>query len=566
MEALALLVLLVLLCCPCALGCALTQRRFEQWLPLSLTGIVLIQLLFGLFGCLRAGFTAAVVFCLLALLAALVIAWCGREGQAFVRRLFDAPFFLFCALYLFLICVNYGKLLAAWDEFSHWGDVVKMMTTLDVLSIDPASRSLFPEYPPAMALLQYFGERVYLAVTGETEMAEWLLYLVYQLFLFSLFFPLLSAERLKKLDTWLGLAAVFLLPCVFQVSVYAKIYIDAFLGVLFGLALYAALSDPAWERMRPLGFAALLMLLTLSKALGLVFALVALGCAALSGRKKLWLTLLALLPALLWYGIAWLNRAAQGYSGEKLRTAVQSGGAGFTAYRLDILQSYGRAFFTRPILGQEAVCPALSGAVVLLVLLLLLAFLLAKARRSGFRLLLGFNLCFSAGLGLAFAFLYPPEEASILLGMERYLNNLYLADALLLLLLARERRPGLRMAALSLCVILALTPLQATARFLLRREVLYSQTVRAPYARAVRALQQADPEGGGCVLLDTGEDALGAMILRTSLRPRLTQTGSLQALDGAFEAWDYAVVFPPGQSEAAAYALSPEGELFSLQP
>lgn len=201
-----LTVFFVLLCSGGALVCALGRGSFEDALPLTCTAIVTAGFVFGIVGLLPAGFYAALAAAVSAIAAAIYLLVRNGAGD-FRKRFFTPGFFIFAALYIFLAAINYGMRLTSWDEFSHWGDIVKVMTTIGGFGTAAMSDSMFPAYPPAMALFQYFCERIYMLVSGES-MSEWLLYFSYQTFMFAMFFPFLRRFDLKKAWSWAFFAVI----------------------------------------------------------------------------------------------------------------------------------------------------------------------------------------------------------------------------------------------------------------------------------------------------------------------------------------------------------------------
>ena len=130
-------------------------RKFEEILPITCMGIVLVLFLFGAVGLLSAGvyalLLAAVCFWAYGL-------WCvvkGRGKQP-IKGMLTPGFVVFCALFALLMLGNYGMLSTGWDDFSHWQLCVRKMIVLDDFAANPASGIYYQSYPPAMALFPVF--------------------------------------------------------------------------------------------------------------------------------------------------------------------------------------------------------------------------------------------------------------------------------------------------------------------------------------------------------------------------------------------------------------------------
>lgn len=254
-----LLIYYLLLLSGCFFGCAYSERRFEEMLPLWCIAIVLIMFVFGITGFLAAGAYFILPLSLAALVAG-VLRLKKTGTQGFRARFFSPAFRLFALLYLVLIVFNYGRLILAWDDHSHWGDVVKVMTTMDVMSTSPLSLSLFKEYPPGLALFEYLLQKLILLFGG--EFTEWPMFLSYQVLFFSLMFPFFRNLDFKKLYSYIIVVILFLSPLPLYREVMSQLMVDPFLGMAFGCALGHLFLNRAsrYGRCAVLMYAALLVL------------------------------------------------------------------------------------------------------------------------------------------------------------------------------------------------------------------------------------------------------------------------------------------------------------------
>ena len=546
MTVIILLPAILVLCAPCALGCALSKRNFEEFLPFSLLSIVLIQLSFGLFGLLRVGFWLTLLLGGLTWLAVLILLLQKKTLPDFRIRFVDTPFLLFLALCVLLLILNKGKMLASWDEFSHWGDVVIMMLTQDVLSIDPSAHCSFPEYPPALSLFEYFFSRLGMLFSGEIQ--EWLLYYAHQLFLFLLFFPLLKGKKLREPMTWILLAGVFLLPTVFLPYVYAMIYIDVILGCLLGLSLYWILFRADHDRLWLAQLCSMLVLLVWCKALGLVLALSAIIIGRRTLGKNAWIPLgSVLLSALVWWIAVFLYNVNASPNMSAFEMNISGHAFMLADWQRVVLKDYLLALLSR----GEAVIPALP--FIIIFPLFLVGFWLLFGRKN-YRIwgsLLLFHIFFTLALGISYALFFPRTDAQELSAMERYWGNILLADGILLFLGASDKnRSGVSV--FLLLILFLFTPVRSTARFLMRGEVRYSQSQRAPYTPLANRIKTVVPADSS-ILLDTNDDLFGGMVLHTTLRPRTVFFVSMTGTSDAAGECPYELIYEKDQGEYVLY-------------
>ncbi|MHC1773623.1 MAG: hypothetical protein AB9907_18165 [Flexilinea sp.] len=155
------------------------------------------------------------------------------------------------------------------DEFSHWGLVVKNMVIFDAFGYIKGGTTMFPSYPPAISLLQYFFIRL---GSGFHEAS---LYQALDIMAVSTFMPLFKSIPLKKWKHLPLLAViVFTLPLVFYADFYHLLYVDALLGVLFAYILFSYFSEVILTKFSILNISLASVVLTLLKGSGFGLALI----------------------------------------------------------------------------------------------------------------------------------------------------------------------------------------------------------------------------------------------------------------------------------------------------
>lgn len=107
--------------------------------------------------------------------------------RSFKGNYFCCTLVAFITLYCFVYVLDYKSSFSAWDEFSHWGPMVKETLRLGTFSSDPNSLAVVhKDYPP---LIQLF-ESLY-CILSKGAYLESYLYKAIHLLIFSLFlFPI----------------------------------------------------------------------------------------------------------------------------------------------------------------------------------------------------------------------------------------------------------------------------------------------------------------------------------------------------------------------------------------
>ena len=152
---------------------------------------MLIQFLFGILGYLEFGFLFAFGICFTLWLFALIKILKVKNYNALMRAFFSKEFWMFIVIYVGLNFLLVGMQAHEWDEFSHWATVVKAMVQEGCLAYHPKAHLTFGNYPPAMALFQYFLQKIYI-ICGNGEFSEWRLYLSYIVLVFTFLLPLIK--------------------------------------------------------------------------------------------------------------------------------------------------------------------------------------------------------------------------------------------------------------------------------------------------------------------------------------------------------------------------------------
>lgn len=213
------------------------KKRFEEVLPITVLSMTLLMYVCSILGSLKVGYYAVIGLTILAIGFSLYFVWKDKK-EFFMRSL--TPGLLFFVLFFGFIWWDHrGRLLTQWDEFSHWGLTVKNMFALDVLGNQSIATTTFKSYPPAIALFQYFLQKL------SGVFIEGNLYRAINVFNIALLIPILKFTTLKEPKKFLMLAfTVLVVPLAFYYEFYHTIYVDATLGVIFGYILYSYFSQP----------------------------------------------------------------------------------------------------------------------------------------------------------------------------------------------------------------------------------------------------------------------------------------------------------------------------------
>lgn len=427
--------ILLFLFCLCTVTfalCTLLNRRFEQTVGPVLLVSVLLSYPLALAGLLKAA-----TF----LLPIATIPACGYLLLQLLRKklrfqLLTPGFLVFGLLAAFCWWYVRGRMLVEWDEFSHWGLVLKNMHATGQLYTQVSS-TIFPDYPPALPLAEYL--LVGLSPVFREDLA------LFAMGLFSAALLVYPLGALSGKQAWLtslpASLVLFFVPTVFFQSHYRDLYVDGTMGLLLAFACFVLLFEPD-DRLKPWLSAAALALLALTKGAGFPFALmgciIAVGC--LSGNTgrirpitqrlgRCFIPLcLTLLSQLLWkLHLSRLDIGTKWSSDEAPIPALFSllRGDG-PEWRMQVVQRYGSELVGNT--GYGLLPMSYAGIFLLLALgcYLVTAFVPHTTRRTtawcSFGLA-GAVAVYAVSLLYSYLFLFQPVEALMLASVSRYLGT-----------------------------------------------------------------------------------------------------------------------------------------------
>lgn len=208
------------------------RKHAELILFSCVSGIICLVYFLGLLGFLKEG--AFFIFYLGVLLFLVFACLYYREKELFTR--FFTPgvslFLLLSAGYwLFSLDARYFY----WDEFSNWGLVTKELLSIHRL-YDNTGIVLFPHYPPAAGVWQYF-------ICLNTGFSEGTTFFAQFILLIS---PLLVLFKNVTYRQWLWILDIFLFSLFLVANLghgITSLYVDHILSVYFGGIIVAFLTE-----------------------------------------------------------------------------------------------------------------------------------------------------------------------------------------------------------------------------------------------------------------------------------------------------------------------------------
>lgn len=463
----------------------LCKRRFGEALPITLFCIPIVmyvsQYLFHTFNVAL----VAIVASSIAGMAVLVLR--RRDVQGYCSNGLIA----YAVVCLIILIIDFHRTFSDFDEFWHWGPMIKEMLRLDQFYCVDASRMIIhKDYPPFPALLELFWTRI--GGTYNEGAVSAALHISFSALIIA---PLsekgiVSKESKPRAALWAASMCIVLLVIV-GIFDYAHITFtilaDIPLALFFAYALFCILSGGAYDSLPEqvsVVLAGVMIIMTKQAGMAMLATIVGLylviGLVEKRPIPQLVATtaLIALIP--LAFYVSWsalvqsigvtdirsLDDGTGQFTLSKIDfvTYVQAATKSLPGLQQDTFWEFIRALFGRNISSVPwiTITYATSAAIIILLLLVIHKrfgelFNRQKALWTAVVFLAGLA-CYAFVLSVLFLFCFTPDEMQELRGYERYVGSfiLGLVLSLVMVLIAAASVEGKLFERTGTCLAIAL--------------------------------------------------------------------------------------------------------------
>ena len=135
------------------------KKKIDITIPIAIISIVLVIYPFGFFQKLSLGVwtVCAISFSAICyLIVKLILSIKNKKFKEFIQKLLTPGIVVYLLFWLIFTFINKWRMLTGWDEFSHWGLIIKNMFIFDSYATNPQTIAWFRGYPPFTAIFEYF--------------------------------------------------------------------------------------------------------------------------------------------------------------------------------------------------------------------------------------------------------------------------------------------------------------------------------------------------------------------------------------------------------------------------
>lgn len=297
------------------------NKKIEITIPISVTAIILVIYIFGIFDKLLWGIYVIEVLTILQIIyigIKIYLANKKKEIKQLFNNIITPGLLIYVVLVIIVSILNKGKIFEDYDEFNHWAVIIKNMFQNNQFGINADSVINYSEYPPFTAIFQYLVLKLQGIYSEDTVItSQSILY-------FSIIIPIAKNMTWKKIQIKdiVMILGIICIPMILKPTFYTDILVDAIIGVMFAYTIYSIYRQENNKTYKMLMIFSGVVMLSLTKTSGLGLAFLTIGIAILSicknkdkiERKEnlklfsafiiLWIILVGL-----WYGKVWIENS-----------------------------------------------------------------------------------------------------------------------------------------------------------------------------------------------------------------------------------------------------------------
>lgn len=435
---------------------SLTKEKFGRILPTTL-GISVLLVYFSQF--IFHTFNVGLALLALGAVGGFAVTWKNfLSEKKFFDKYFSEGFWAFLVIILFAALLDSGRWFYEWDEFMHWGKMVREMIRLDSFYCVPENQIFVnQDYPPFAQLFEFIWCKF--AFSKSDGIMTMGMHVLQYSFIMPWSVEALQEKRTDKSQKKIPLFVVCMLIiatviCLFDVyNIANTIYVDILLGIMlaYGLVFATRCDDTIISFVE---LVVLLCALALTKQSAILFVLMIVGSYAMTVLfvntnqrtfKHYIINIIKVFFALgipLIMGKIWENYVSKFYSAKKFALENFS-----VAEIIDIASGGGsddQALCYDRFLDAIRKVPLTDGAVsisylsmvIVTILVLVIAYINAKEIYTGkmlardVLLIAGGSFAYAVGILCAYLFSLTGWEQTELASYTRFMTSFVLAEAL----------------------------------------------------------------------------------------------------------------------------------------
>lgn len=437
------------------------KRKIETAIPISVVFIIILIYITGLFDNLNLGVKIVQVIFIISLFYNFIFIIKSVKNKTIIEkmsRIITPGLLIYISLFLVLIILNNQRIFEEFDEFNHWGLIVKNMYLNDAFGTIENSIVTFNEYPPFTAIFQYF----FLKISGIYSedliiIAQGMLYISMIIFICE---HIDFDKNLKKI--FLVVPTIIILPLIFYDGFFINILVDGLLGILFGIGLFSIYKENTnYEKCL---FLFILISLVLTKTTGMLLVILLIIFKFLKTIRKKenikWIFIFFIIP--MFFITSWNAKIYKTDATKQWHLIQDNNYESLKEFKESVTEKYIDAIFYSEEFTERnltlIMCLGLLGIYSFFI------YKMSKDKKEYKIKLIEMTISlivFCVGLLLIYINIFEKWEAEALAGFERYISTMLLAWAMFnFFVFFYENDVKMSMISVFLTVLIILIPLK----------------------------------------------------------------------------------------------------------
>ena len=444
------------------------KNKIEENIPIAVTVIILITYIFGLFDKLKIGI---IITQIITIINSIIIIYYTVKRKCKIKKqdIMTPGIIIYGLLWIVFIIFNKERVFIEYDEFSHWGLIVKNMYETGNYGIGNIIE--YNEYPPFVSVFQYMLLILKRAYSEDTIIIG--LNILYLTFLIPLLKNIKWDKSLRKLIILIPL--ILIIPIIFYNDFYTTLFVDGFLACILAFIIYNWFERSSITNKISVILGCVALILSKSICIGYIIVLLAMFIIDTLTEKtdktmkknNIKLILIIIILTGIFYG-TWemkmqLNNAQikwnkQEISIQNMKNIIEGEGE---YYQKTTIKRYLSELFTEHGNLTSRNLNAINLLMLLIFFNIFVYNLLIKKENKKKFLIISTTLIISWFISIMilliiYLFVFTPQEAVILACYERYLSTIPLAIILLNIFIIEEnyREKNIRIS--YICMIIAI--------------------------------------------------------------------------------------------------------------
>lgn len=209
--------------------------KTEQAIPITVISLIVLVYLAGIFGNLEIGIylILLITFFSLIYLIYYLVKYKNRR-KSFLYKYFSPGIFIYGLMYILFIIINHNRIFENYDEFNHWGLIIKDMYMNNNFAFGRESATAFIEYPPFTGIFEY------ILLKFSSSYSEDTIIIANNILAVSIMMPIFKKVKWNKSIKWIFVITpiIVFVPMIIYEKFYFNILVDGLIGILIAYVLY----------------------------------------------------------------------------------------------------------------------------------------------------------------------------------------------------------------------------------------------------------------------------------------------------------------------------------------